>query len=118
MNDFFQNSPWNMPGAFDPMYDEDVIVRYKGDSHPCSYTAKVYVTTGITDDPAADDLMDARTDTITLNIRACDFEFFRKLTRGDEIVRPEFFGKKYAVEEVKTDELMHLLVTAKSKKNG
>ena len=50
--------------------------------------------------------------------RKNDYSFFLKLKRGDVIIRPTFFNKIYTVEEVKYDELMHLIVIAKSSKKS
>lgn len=41
------------------MFDEDIIVKYKRDGEPCSQTMRVYVTTGITSDTMADELIDS-----------------------------------------------------------
>lgn len=53
-------SPWNnIDSAFDQMFDEDIIVKFRRDGEPCSQTFKVYVTTGITSDTMTDELMDS-----------------------------------------------------------
>ena len=55
---------------------------------------------------------------ISIVSRQEDYVFFAKLKRGDVILRPMHFNKTYTVEEVKYDELMHLIVIAKSSKKS
>ena len=112
-------SPWSdIDKAFDQMFDEDIIVKYKRDGEPCSQTMRVYVTTGITSDTMTDELIDSQSQTINIVSRKNDYSFFLKLKRGDIIIRPMFFNKSYTVEEVKYDETMHLIVIAKSSKKS
>lgn len=112
-------SPWtNIDSAFDQMFDEDIIVKFRRDGEPCSQTFKVYVTTGITSDSMSEEIMDSQSQAISVLSRKDDYSFFLKLKRGDIIVRPMFFNKSYTIEEVKYDELMHLIVIAKSSKKS
>ena len=112
-------SPWiDIDNAFDQMFDEDIIVKYKRDGEPCSRTMRVYVTTGITSDTMTDELIDSQSQTISIVSRQEDYAFVMKLKRGDVIVRPMCLNKIYTVEEVKYDELMHLIVIAKSSKKS
>ena len=66
----------------------------------------------------SEDIIDAQGDTIDVISRKEDCEFVSTLKRGDVIVRPMFYGRTYAVEEVKYDELMHLVVKARSSRKG
>ena len=115
----YMKSPWNnIDSAFDPMFDEEIVVKFKRDGEPCSQTMRVYVTTGITSDTLSEDIMDSQSQVISIVSRQEDYAFFMKLKRGDVIVRPMCLNKIYTVEEVKYDELMHLIAIAKSSKKS
>ena len=112
-------SPWNnIDNAFDQMFDEDIIVKFRKDGKPCTQTFKVFVTTGTTSDSMSEEMMDSQNQTINVVSRKDDYSFFQKLKRGDIIVRPMFFNKSYTIEEVTYDEIMHLIVIAKSSKKN
>ena len=112
-------NPWNdIDSAFDPMFDEEIVVKFTRNGEPCSRTLKVYVVSGATSDSMSEDIIDAQGDTIDVIARKEDCEFVSTLKRGDVVVRPMFYDRTYAVEEVKYDELMHLVVRARSSRKG
>ena len=53
-------NPWNyIDRAFDPMFDEEIVVKFARNGEPCSRTLKVYVVSGVTADSMSEDLIDA-----------------------------------------------------------
>lgn len=53
-------NPWNdIDSAFDPMFDEEIVVKFIRNGEPCSRTLKVYVVSGATSDSMSEDIIDA-----------------------------------------------------------
>lgn len=104
-------SIWNIDDrAFDPMYEESVIVRHDAGEQ----TLRVIVYSDMTGEPISEDAIDTDREDITISCRKRDWAFVQSLTRGDKVVRSATNGKTYAVKEAKFDAVMGWVIAARS----
>jgi hypothetical protein len=105
-------SPWKKSEkAYAPMMDEKIVVEKKSDNTRQTLTVCVFIS--ITDDPFSTEALDANAETITVVTKKCDCDYVRSLRRGDVITRPEMAGRKYTIQQVRKDELMDWIITAR-----
>ena len=108
-------SPWEqIEEAFEPMYDEKVVIELKdnGGRLPIS----VIVFTDNTSDPINEEMLDSEMDEISILVSDRYWEdVLSKVKRGDVVIRPcKMKNVKYAVSSVTMDASMGLIVRARS----
>ena len=88
--------------AFDPFYDEDIVVELKGGQR---VTVKACVSTDNTVSPISEEMMDTETQSISVCFRRCDWPMLGSIKRGDKITRTLWNGQPqtYSVSEVRQD---------------
>lgn len=88
--------------AFDPFYDEDIVVELKGGQR---VTVKACVSTDNTVSPIAEEMMDTEKQSISVCFRRCDWPMLGSIKRGDKIMRTLWNGQPqtYSVSEVRQD---------------
>lgn len=111
MDDFFQTSPWNMRGAFEPMYDETLSVEVSRDGKKTKTPLRVAPMTDNTADPDTGDYLDSELEAVNFVCRMDDRLFVLGLRRGDNIV---WRGKKYVVQKATEDFVLGLIIKAKT----
>lgn len=73
-------NPWkDIDKAFNPMFDEDIIVRYVRGNEQFSQTVKAVVYTAITGEPISIDCLESERQDININVRKCDYSFITSL---------------------------------------
>ena len=108
-------SPWNIDDrAFEPMYDESVIIRHKDGGKTDEQTIKCIVYSDSTGEPLSGDAMDTDREEINISCRKKDWAFVKSLKRGDKVIRTATNGKTYAVREAKYDAVMGWVLAARS----
>ena len=110
-------SPWeNIDKAFEPMFQEPVLVTCKRNNKTIEQTILCSVFSSTTGEPLVDDSLE--TDRVDLDFvfKRQDWKFINTLKRGDSIQRVGLFKKpEYAVMSVVEDDVMGLVVKARSK---
>ena len=88
--------------AFDPFYDEDIVVELKGGQR---VAVKACVTTDNTVSPISEEMMDTETQSISVCFRRSDWPMLGSIKRGDKIMRTLWNGQPqtYSVSEVRQD---------------
>lgn len=102
----------NTDKAFEPFYDEDIVVELKGGE---LVTVKACVTTDGTLDPMSDEMMDTQEQGISLTFKRDDWPALANIKRGDKITRTMWNGqmKRYSVSDVKEDFALGWICIAK-----
>ena len=95
-------NPWtDIEKAFEPMYDEVVVVETKNGSRQ---SLNVIVSSDSTGDALADDMIGSDRMDITIIVKKNEWRYLDKITEGDMVVR-YLNGKemKYRVSEIVDD---------------
>lgn len=110
-------SPWeNIDTAFNPMFQEPLAVTCKRNNNTIEQTITCCVFSSTTGDPLVDESLE--TDRVDLDFvcKRCDWKFVHTLRRGDTLKRIGLFKKpEYVVESVIEDDVMGLVIRARSK---
>lgn len=95
-------NPWtDIEDAFEPMYDEVVVVETKSGN---KQTLKVLVTADSTGDPLADDMIGSDRMDITILVRKNDWCFLENISEGGLVTRYVNGNEmKYSVSDVVDD---------------
>lgn len=108
-------SPWaNNDNAFKEMYDESIVISGTRPTETFKQTIETSVFVDLTGDPTSDDMMDTSFEQIHVCCKVKDLAFLLKLQRGDMIERTAYNGIKYKIQEVKHDQVMGWVITARS----
>ena len=108
-------SPWDIDDkAFEPMYDEPILIRHTEGGKPVEQTLMCIVFSDMTGEPISGEAMDTDREDITISFRKRDWGFIQGLKRGDKVARATTTGKTYAVKEAKYDAVMGWVLTARS----
>ena len=104
-------SPWDINDrAFEPMYEESVVIRHGTDEQ----TISCIVYSDMTGEPVTDSAMDTEREDINISCRKNDWAFVQALRRGDKVIRTATNGKTYTVQSVKYDSVMGWVIAARS----
>ena len=107
-------SPWDIDDkAFEPMYDEPLLIRHTEDGKTVDQTIKCIVYSDATGDAISADALDTEREDINISCRKRDWAFVKSLRRGDKVARPTTNGKTYAVQDVKYDAVMGWVIAAR-----
>ena len=109
-------TPWNgFDKAFEPMFSEPVVITCSHDKTKISQTVFCCVLSSVTDEPYSDEMLD--TDRVELDF-VCnrkDWTFLSTVHRGDTLERHGLFNKpKYTVQSVREDDVLGIIIKAKS----
>ena len=108
--------PWTIDNpAFEPMYNEPVVIRHKDGNRTVEQTVSVAVFSAMTGDTISNDAIDTDREEISIAFKRHDWPFVQSLMRGDEIIRTATNGKRYKIAEAKYDEIMGWCLAARSK---
>lgn len=105
-------SPWeHIEEAFEPMYDEVVVVETKNGSRQ---SLNVIVSTDSTGDALADGMIGSDRMDITIIVKKNEWRYLDKITEGDMVVR-YLNGKemKYRVSEIVDDFVFGRIINAR-----
>ena len=105
-------NPWtDIEEAFEPMYDEVVVVHTKNGSRQSLNVIVSYDSTG---DALADDMIGSDRMDITIIVKKNEWGYLDKITEGDIVVR-YLNGKemKYRVSEIVDDFVFGRIVKAR-----
>lgn len=105
-------NPWtDIEEAFEPMYDEVVVVETKNGSRQ---SLNVIVSSDSTGDALADDMIGSDRMDITIIVKKNEWRYLDKITEGDMVVR-YLNGKemKYRVSEIVDDFLFGRIINAR-----
>lgn len=105
-------NPWtDIEEAFEPMYDEVVVVETKNGSRQ---SLNVIVSTDSTGDALADDMIGSDRMDITIIVKKNEWRYLDKITEGDIVVRC-LNGKemKYRVSEIVDDFVFGRIINAR-----
>lgn len=105
-------NPWtDIEEAFEPMYDEVVVVETKNGSRQ---SLNVIVSSDSTGDALADDMIGSDRMDITIIVKKNEWRYIDKITEGDMVVR-YLNGKemKYRVSEIVDDFVFGRIVKAR-----
>ena len=105
-------NPWtDIEEAFEPMYDEVVVVETKNGSRQ---SLNVIVSTDGTGDALADDMIGSDRMDITIIVKKNEWSYLDKITNGDIVVRC-LNGKemKYRVSEIVDDFVFGRIINAR-----
>ena len=109
-------SPWeHIEEAFEPMYDEKVVIELKDGSR---LPIGVIVFTDNTSDPINEEMIDSEMEEISILVSDRYWEdVLSRVKRGDVVIRPcKMKNGKYSVSSVTMDASMGLIVRARSMK--
>lgn len=109
-------SPWtNIEEAFEPMYDEKVVIELKDGSR---LPIGVIVFTDNTSEPINEEMIDSEIEEISILVSDRYWEdVLSRVKRGDVVIRPcKMKNGKYSVSSVTMDASMGLIVRARSMK--
>ena len=109
-------SPWtNIEEAFEPMYDEKVVIELKDGSR---LPIGVIVFTDNTSEPINEEMIDSEIEEISILVSDRYWEdVLSRVKRGDVVIRPcKMKKEKYSVSSVTMDASMGLIVRARSMK--
>lgn len=105
-------NPWtDIEEAFEPMYDEVVVVETKNGSRQ---SLNVIVSTDSTGDALANDMIGSDRMDITIIVKKNEWRYLDKITEGDMVVR-YLNGKemKYRVSEIVDDFVFGRIINAR-----
>lgn len=105
-------NPWtDIEKAFEPMYDEVVVVETKNGSRQ---SLNVIVSSDSTGDALADDMIGSDRMDITIIVKKNEWRYLDKITEGDMVVR-YLNGKemKYRVSEIVDDFVFGRIINAR-----
>lgn len=102
----------NNDRAFSPMFDERMKITIRDTG--VSQTIKACVFDDSNDDPLNDNSIDTDRELIQILCNVKDWEFVKKLVRGDFIERMEFKSKKYSVLECDYSNTHGMIIRARS----
>lgn len=105
-------NPWtDIEEAFEPMYDEVVVVETKNGSRQ---SLNVIVSSDSTGDALADDMIGSDRMDITIIVKKNEWRYLDKITEGDMVVR-YLNGKemKYRVSEIVDDFVFGRIINAR-----
>lgn len=105
-------NPWtDIEEAFEPMYDEVVVVETKNGSRQ---SLNVIVSSDSTGDALADDMIGSDRMDITIIVKKNEWIYLDKITEGDFVVR-YLNGKemKYRVSEIVDDFVFGRIINAR-----
>ena len=105
-------NPWtDIEEAFEPMYDEVVVVNTKNGSRQ---SLNVIVSSDSTGDALADDMIGSDRMDITIIVKKNEWGYLDKITEGDIVVR-YLNGKemKYRVSEIVDDFVFGRIINAR-----
>lgn len=105
-------NPWtDIEKAFEPMYDEVVVVETKNGSRQ---SLNVIVSTDSTGDALANDMIGSDRMDITIIVKKNEWRYLDKITEGDMVVR-YLNGKemKYRVSEIVDDFVFGRIINAR-----
>ena len=106
----------NIEAAFTPMYEESVVIRgTRPDNKSFAQTISAAIFLSMMGDSISEDTMDTDREDIDIVCRERDWAFVQTLRRGDEVERTTYNGVKYSIQEVKRDQTMGWVISARSK---
>jgi len=108
------NSPWDIHDAFDPMFDEEVVIESGGRRQ----TLKCVVFADNSGDALMNDIPETNRSDIAIQVRHQDWAFVNTLELGDKVKRT-INGKviEYGISEVVDDFTMGKRILARSTSN-
>ncbi len=101
----------NIENAFEPFFNETVMVGLKGSALP--QTVKAFVATDNTADPLSDEMLETECDAISVVIRKSDWQSISRIKRGDYIARTNP-AKTYNVTGVQEDFALGFVIHART----
>ena len=109
------NSPWDISEkAFEPMFDESVIISCTRNGQETSQTVKCFVATAATGEPYTEDMIDTARVDMSFSFARKDWAFIQTVRRGDKVTRCGLLKKlSYIVQDVTEDDVMGLVITAR-----
>lgn len=109
------NSPWDISEkAFEPMFDESVIISCTRDGHETKQTVKCFVSSAATGDPIADEMLDTERVDLNFSFSRRDWAFLKTVMRGDKVTRYGLVGAtEYIVQDVVEDDVLGIVITAR-----
>ena len=112
---YMNNSPWkDSDKAYAPMFTESIVISGTREDGTFKQTIQAAVFIDMTADAISDEAIDTDRENINICCNQKDYAFVQKLLRGDTIERPEINGVKYKIKSVKHDDVMGLVIQARS----
>ena len=109
-------SPWDIDDkAFEPMFDEPVIISCTRDGQEIQQTVKCFVSSDMTGEPIADEMLDTYRKDLNFSFARRDWAYLKTIRRGDKVTRQGLMGTMdYTVQDVIEDDVLGIVVKARS----
>lgn len=96
------------------MFTESIVISGLRDDKQFRQTIEAAVFVDMTDDAISEEGIDSDRESINICCNQKDYAFIQKLLRGDLIERTMFNGVKYKIKNVKHDNTMGWVISARS----
>lgn len=106
-------SPWSDINAFEPMFDEAVIVTAERERETLRQTIYCCVFSDCTGETLYEGSVDTDRQDIQVVCNERDWKFAQSLQTGDKLERPST-GMKYVVSNVRKDAVLGWVIAARS----